>query len=78
MPYRDGTGPMGLGALTGGGFGRGRGYGRGFAYTAAPCRPLTVEARKQALASEQKILETRLEALKVQLDALGKSEIGTI
>jgi hypothetical protein len=108
MPYLDGTGPNGLGPLTGRGlgycsgavglgygygFGWGRGYGRGMAYGrrfggwgfapyvnawgALPYAPLSPETQRQALANEQRILETRLEALKSQIEELEKKKSET-
>jgi len=108
MPYLDGTGPNGLGPLTGRGlgycsgavglgygygFGWGRGYGRGMAYGrrfggwgfapypyasgVLPYAPLSPETQRQALANEQRILETRLEALKSQIEELEKKKSET-
>ncbi len=96
MPYRDGTGPMGAGPMTGRGFGycragagfsRGPGMGMGYgrklgAWGVDPSTPNfafapSVELQKQALITQQKFLEARLEALKAQIDALQKSNSDT-
>ena len=72
MPYRDKTGPQGLGPMTGRGFGpcgdgigfgRGRGMGRGFRFWS---RPLTKDERKQDLQGYRKNLEDELEQVKVE------------
>ncbi len=96
MPYRNGTGPMGAGPLTGRGFGycgAGFGFGRGFGmgmgygwrtggwgfapYVLNPAYAPTVELQKQALINEQKYLETRLEALKAQINSLQNASSDT-
>lgn len=93
MPYRDGTGPMGVGPMTGRGLGNcrngaglgrghsmgmGRGMGGGRRFGACGFDPFvanvastpSVELQKQALSTQQKFLEARLDALKAQIDAL--------
>lgn len=67
MPIRDGTGPMGLGPLTGRGFGpcgRGLGWGRGFGRFFGWNAPMTRVDQKQALADYRKALEEELEEVK--------------
>ena len=76
MPGRDGTGPLGQGAMTGRGlgicgessplYGRGLGLGRGL-----NCRrvinPLYADS-KEALTEQKAVLEARLEAVNKQLN----------
>lgn len=82
MPRRDGTGPMGMGAMTGRGFGYcnsyktpsfigrmglGVGTGRGF------CRfpynyNLSPEEKKEMLIRQKDVLENQLETIKKQLE----------
>lgn len=85
MPRRDGTGPMGRGAMTGRGlgrctsagvYGRGRGFGPGTGYG---CRRgfglVSVGFTEKELLMEQKeLLESRLDEISKQLDKLSESK----
>ncbi|MDD4780561.1 MAG: DUF5320 domain-containing protein [Tissierellia bacterium] len=74
MPRRDGTGPMGMGSMTGRGFGLrknnnmyggrcfGHGLGRGF-----DCR-YDYLSNKEMLQKQKEILQIRLKAIEDQLD----------
>jgi len=72
MPGRDGTGPMGLGAMRGRGFGFrygcGGGLGRNFFAASTASR-----GQKELLTEEKEILKARLETVNKQL-ALEKSK----
>jgi len=83
MPRRDGTGPMGLGAMTGkgfgvtpGGFGKGMGlkirnsYGckRGFGFKGVAVNNSAGIAGQVQLAEQKNILERRLELINKQLE----------
>lgn len=90
MPGRDGTGPMGAGAMTGRGFGlcaggvpgygagrgmglgwrRGFGCGRGLGRRSGPMNPPDGVSRKEFLAQQKQALESRLEIINKQLEAL--------
>ena len=78
MPRRDGTGPMGQGAMTGRGFGYctganapyygygcRRGFGRGYGASAMPFRP-----QKDELMSQKELLEHRLSVIDSQLQEM--------
>ncbi|HZK24729.1 MAG TPA: DUF5320 domain-containing protein [Oscillospiraceae bacterium] len=84
MPRMDGTGPMGAGSFTGGGFGpcvkantnfvggygRGaRGCGRGYG-RGFIAEPADFPARKELLAEKKEILERRLKMISSQLSEL--------
>jgi len=75
MPAFDGTGPWGLGPLTGRGYGRGYGrwfgYGRGYGYYPFPP---SKEEEKEMLENGSRILQERLEAIKKRLAELDKEE----
>lgn len=79
MPGQDGTGPLGLGPLTGRGlgpcgcgmrrgFGRGLGRGMGFRYT----RPVTLtkEEQKKILEAELKEIEAEKQEIEARLKEL--------
>ncbi len=76
MPRRDGTGPIGRGAMTGRGLGLCNsfnnptyGYGRGFGLGRGNCRrnPIHNESSKDSLAQQKKVLEARLEEINKEL-----------
>jgi hypothetical protein len=81
MPRRDGTGPLGLGAMTGGGFGncnsnntrlglgRGFGCGNGFRRNMLS-HPETSRTQKDVLTEQKSFLENRLEIVNRQLESL--------
>jgi len=62
MPRKDGTGPAGVGPMTGRGMGRGlgRGCGRGNGPYAAAASPVTLAERKQLLKEELKRVDSLL------------------
>jgi hypothetical protein len=69
MPFRDGTGPMGRGPMSGRGMGPcagGRGFGRGFGRRGVCRFPITIskEEEKQMIEEEIESLKKRLEELK--------------
>ena len=76
MPRRDGTGPLGQGAMTGRGLGlctnsnnQTYGYGRGFGLGRGNnCRRNTIQTNRNALTEQKKILEARLAEINQQLD----------
>jgi hypothetical protein len=76
MPRRDGTGPLGQGAMTGRGLGlctnsnnQTYGYGRGFGLSRGNnCRRNTIQTNRNALTEQKKILEARLAEINKQLD----------
>ena len=77
MPNRDRTGPMGMGPLTGRGFGscgrglgRGFGFGRGFGRFFGWNQPQTVEEQKQSLVDYKKALEEELEDVRKETEGL--------
>jgi len=71
MPRQDGTGPQGMGALTGRGLGPcrngmrrecyGRGFGKGFGFRAKYSTPITLTNDE-----EKKILEEELEEINLE------------
>lgn len=74
MPNMDGTGPQGMGALTGRGFGPcgggmrrgcGRGFERGFGFRARYATPLTLTKEE-----EKKILEADLKDIEAEKEAI--------
>lgn len=74
MPNMDGTGPQGMGALTGRGFGPcgsgmrrgcGRGFGRGMGFRARYATPVTLSKDE-----EKKILEADLKDIEVEKEAI--------
>jgi len=74
MPNIDGTGPQGLGPMTGKGLGPcgggmrrgcGRGFGRGFGFRARYATPVALTKEE-----EKKILEADLKDLEVEKDAI--------
>jgi len=74
MPNFDGTGPQGIGAMTGRGLGPcgggmrrgcGRGFGRGFGFRRGFTTPVTLTKEE-----EKKILEADLKDLEVEKDAI--------
>lgn len=80
MPGRDGTGPLGQGAMTGRGLGQcggtgraaygrglGLGYGRGINCRRASYNPVYADSR-EALAEQKAVLEARLDAINRQLN----------
>lgn len=71
MPRGDGTGPAGMGSMSGRGAGFGGGFGRGlglgFGRATTPWFGLTGRSGGEA---EQTLLKNRAEALKTQLDAV--------
>lgn len=78
MPRGDGTGPFGLGPLTGRGFGPcgyemrrgyGRGYGRRLGLRNAPIT-LTKEEQRQILEAELKELEVKKQEIEARLKEL--------
>lgn len=82
MPFKDKTGPLGEGPMTGrgmgpcgGGFGRGRGHGRGFGRGSRGWfRHPTKSEVKEDLEDYKKYLEEELEAVKAQQKELGEEE----
>lgn len=85
MPGRDGTGPMGAGPMSGGGFGgcfagagKAMGYGRGMGRGVGCRRGFSrffvdpAEADPQFERSEKEILAERKKILEAQLDAINK------
>lgn len=69
MPYGDGTGPLGLGPMTGRGLGpcgrglrRGWGYGRGYTW-GYPARPITKDEQKKLIKEEIEYLQKLLKDL---------------
>jgi hypothetical protein len=81
MPRRDGTGPMGQGAMTGRGLGRcsgasgsqgggyGRGLGRGFAGEAVDTEA-SLKTRKELLEEEKEFLLKRIDEIDKELESL--------
>lgn len=84
MPRRDGTGPMGRGAMTGrgcgvrtDGYGKGLGlksrgsYGckRGFGFQGVTVNSVTEIVNQEQLAEQKDVLEKRLEIINKQLEA---------
>ena len=81
MPRRDGTGPLGLGAMTGGcfgncnsnntrlGLGRGFGCGDGFRRNMLS-HPEASITQKDVLTEQKSFLENRLEIVNRQLESL--------
>ena len=74
MPYQDGTGPNGMGPLTGRGLGpctrglaRGRGLGRGFGRRTAVAVNLTKDQEKKILQSELAEIEAAKAEIEKQL-----------
>ncbi len=77
MPGQDGTGPRGMGALTGRGLGPcgggmrrgwcGRGFGREFGFRARDSTPLILTKEE-----EKKILEADLKDVEAEKDAIQK------
>ncbi len=76
MPRRDGTGPMGMDALTGRGFGtrknnfiygRENCYGLGLGYGLGRCR-YGYETNRDLLQKEKEILQFKLKAIEKQID----------
>jgi len=74
MPNMDGTGPQGIGAMTGRGLGPcgggmrrgcGRGFGRGFGFRRGFTTPVTLTKEE-----EKKILEADLKDLEVEKEAI--------
>lgn len=67
MPRRDGTGPRGLGLMSGRGLGLAcrRGFGRGYWVN-----DISQRTKKELLQEEKDILESRLEAVKKELEGL--------
>ena len=74
MPNFDGTGPQGMGAMTGRGLGPcgggmrrgcGRGFGRGFGFRRGFTTPVTLTKEE-----EKKILEADLKDLEVEKEAI--------
>lgn len=86
MPGRDGTGPMGHGAMTGKGLGfcasnnavgYGAGLGLGFGFGCRrgfgrnfPSVPATSKTQKELLAEQKELLERRLDIISKQLESL--------
>ena len=79
MPYKDGTGPMGQGPMTGrgmgpcgrgAGFGRGRGFGRGMGYRCAYPITLSKEEQKKILEAELEDIETEKKEIQKRLEEL--------
>jgi hypothetical protein len=81
MPRRDGTGPMGQGAMTGGGRGRcgggagsqgggyGRGLGRGCAGEAGD-KEASSKTRKELLEEEKEFLLKRIDEISKELESV--------
>jgi len=89
MPAFDGTGPQGVGPMTGRGmgrcgkgggagrglgFGRGRGFGRGLGKYFGWNQSQTKEDRKRDLVDYRKALEEELEDTKKQEEDLNRAE----
>lgn len=83
MPRGDKTGPMGMGPMTGRGFGpcgpglgrrRGFGMGRGMGRCFGWNRPQTKKDQLEALADYKKALKEELEDVKKEEKELGKSK----
>lgn len=77
MPRYDGTGPMGMGAMTGrsmgpcgGGMGWGRSCGRAMGWR----RFYSPKNELSALEQEEKMLETELEAIREEKKALSENK----
>ncbi|MDD3168494.1 MAG: DUF5320 domain-containing protein [Eubacteriales bacterium] len=72
MPGRDGTGPLGFGAMTGRGLGLGLGYGcrRGRFFNIAP----SAATEKEILSAERDFLEARLDVINKHLDTKKESD----
>lgn len=81
MPRRDGTGPLGLGAMTGGGFGNcnpnnnrldlGRGFGCGNDFRRNMLsHSETSRTQRDVLTEQKSFLENRLEIVNRQLESL--------
>lgn len=71
MPRRDGTGPRGLGLMAGRGLGLGcrRGFGQGFG-RGYWVNNISQRTEKELLQEEKDILESRLEAIKKEIEGL--------
>lgn len=78
MPGKDGTGPLGQGAMTGRGlgvcgsdnrpiYGRGLGLGRGFNCRRVNNNPIYANS-KDALIEQKEILEAKIDAINKQLN----------
>ncbi len=72
MPGRDGTGPGGFGALTGGGFGRCAGRGRGAGGQGWRHRFFETGLPGWIRFGEKKALENQAETLRTELDSIRK------
>jgi hypothetical protein len=84
MPRRDGTGPMGAGAMTGRGLGQCTGvaaqnFGAGLAFRRGNGRglknrffanPINPESTKEILQHQKEILKSQLEAIEIQIENL--------
>jgi len=70
MPRRDGTGPFGLGAMTGRGLGLGLGYRCRRYYDVAPSE-LT---ERELLSAQKDLLEARLNTINKHLDRTKETE----
>ncbi len=78
MPGRDGTGPLGQGAMLGGGRGRGMGLGRGMVAGARcqrrfsqNCTALFSEmTQKEFLSQQKEILQRRIQEIDQEVDKL--------
>lgn len=83
MPGRNGTGPLGMGPMTGRGmglcrtgrrprmglgFGYGRGMGRYASYNDYPVEPMTPETERATLEDERAMLEARLREIENRLN----------
>lgn len=85
MPRLDGTGPMGMGPMTGGGFGRcsaaaqsGSGAGQGFARRGMRLRQRflrnnTLNVSAEGVPAENEILKNETESLKNRIEILENS-----
>jgi hypothetical protein len=80
MPRRDGTGPMGMGAMTGRGLGvctgvnapiYGRGFGRGLGLGFGRCFGFGANSNYNQTASKE-ALQAQKEQLQITLDAIDK------
>ncbi|MGV8172245.1 MAG: DUF5320 domain-containing protein [Candidatus Woesearchaeota archaeon] len=75
MPNRDGTGPRGLGTMTGRGkgpcgCGQRRGFGGGYGYRFGRIMTMTAPEQKNILEAELKEIESQKQAIEARLEDL--------